>query len=329
LAQVIAALAGGILSSFLARNGLGGIFFILPLGIVACCFDRGTAWVACLIAVLSNIVSTVWLGVASFNNLGSGLSLDTGTILGTVLNIAFFTAMAGGFTFITAGIRRPRVAGVWRLLGTALVCTGIMLSVVATQVKGGVNGLIGTEVDAFSSLYAAAGSSIDTGAITKGLSDVVLHGGAVVAYVSLFYVMFRFCRFLGRIVRHYDRDSGLATFRVDSRIIIAAAGALVLCVLGRFGALEIAGIIGWNALSLCALLYASQGWGVALSFCARWLRPRGPAGEFYQGGGLPVILPWAACIFILFSPIVNAIFVALIALLGLADNWLKLRSKLA
>jgi hypothetical protein len=135
----------------------------------------------------------------------------------------------------------------------------------------------------------------------------------VASCVALFAASRQLSRVVAAFIRRKRPEGSLASFHVRPECIWALSLSLLAVVLGlNFGIapLEIA---GWNILVLCAILYLAQGGGIAVFFLARL-----PAGlRFVLNLGILVLL---------LSPGINAAFMGILILLGVAENWAPFRA---
>jgi hypothetical protein len=150
-------------------------------------------------------------------------------------------------------------------------------------------------------------------AILEILRSAALRGGLAASCVALFAASRQLSLIVAALIRRKRPGGSLALFHVRFGCIWALSLSLLAVVAGlNFGIapLEIA---GWNILVLCAILYLAQGAGIASFFMARLP----PGIRFALNLGMVVLI---------LSPGINAAFMGVLILLGIAENWAPFRA---
>jgi hypothetical protein len=163
---------------------------------------------------------------------------------------------------------------------------------------------------------------------------VILQGGALIAAVLLLFASRQMSLVLARILpkgklaggagnngadfRAADgavfHATGGADFRAAPQLIWVLSGSLFLVVVSTMANLQAPRILLWNVLALCAILYLAQGFAIVKFFLAK--------SVFTP---LMRLLLSVSFVLLLFSPGINAVLLAGVALLGIAENWVPFR----
>jgi hypothetical protein len=305
----IPGLIGAAVSVGLARSSLG-FLFLLPLGVVAYYFNPRTAWFAALAAILGNL----------------GLSLpDMG------MNVLYVAVVIVVFTWITSppagGPAFFRMPTIYRLLtGSVLVASAFVLLIYSMRDDAALLSVFREYAEAIASLYAASsGADVVQRSLTERymtadsilgtLWSVTLRGGMLASCVLFFFVSRQISMVVTWLIRRKRPEGSLSGFYVPPRWIWALSFSLLAILAGMvlgFAPFEIA---GWNILVLCAILYLAQGGGVAV-----FLLTQAPIPP-----GIRFVLNLVILVVIL-SPGINAIFLGVLILLGIAENWVPFRA---
>jgi hypothetical protein len=312
------ALIGAAVSIGLSRSGFLGLLFLLPLGLVAYCYNPKTAWFAALLAALGNAVFILAGFAAAYQAQPWALPWADMLYLGVVIGAFTWVAAppAGGAGFL-------HMPTAYRLVtGAAITSLALGLALYAAREDQGP--LFRSQAELLASLYANASGAdevqrslteqyMTADAIMDLLRSVALRGGIAASCVALFTASRQISLIAASFIRRKRTGGSLVSFHVRPECVwvlsfslLAIVGGLVLGI----GALEIA---GWNILVLCAILYLAQGGGIAIFFLIR-LSP-----------ALRVVMNLGVLALIL-SPGVNAAFMGVLILLGVAENWVPFRA---
>jgi hypothetical protein len=321
IAELIPALACAAICVTLIRAGFFSFFFLVPLGICAVVYGPFAAWIASVIAVLAN---SVWLAVFSLSQGGSGIGL---------LDVLVFSVMVLGFTWIMTGnpAALPPVRTVFRFIAASVAGALAFFAVFSSlDSNEGFSALLRSQIEAFSSVYIAS-SGVDAAQqallerqlnpdrIMELFSLVIFRGGALISAGFLFFFSRQTAFILARLFRRRIGSIGsdLIGFFAPRKTIWVLSVCLPVILLCRMPSLRIIEIAAWNLLAICAIMFLAQGGGIVLFNLAR--RP------------MPLImrlLYGIVCIFIIFSPGLNVLALGIIVLLGIAENWLPMRTGL-
>jgi hypothetical protein len=310
------ALIGAAVSAGLARNGFLGVLFLLPLGVVAYCCNPKTAWCAAAVFSLGNALFYLVAGHFQEHPMLPGA------------DALYLAVVVVVFTWITSPPERGgaflRMPAAYRIvLGAVAASLALALSLYVVRDGEGLASLFRSQAEALAALYADASGAdevrrsltehyVTANTVFDILWAAALRGGMTASYVALFAASRQLSLVVAAFVRRKRPEGSLASFHVRPECIWALSLSLLAIVLGlNFGVapLEIA---GWNILVLCAILYLAQGGGIAVFFLARL-----PAGmRFALNLGILVLL---------LSPGINAAFMGILILLGVAENWAPFR----
>jgi len=154
------------------------------------------------------------------------------------------------------------------------------------------------------------------------MKAIMIRGGSLGFCVFMFFI----CRQLGVTLARFglkgsNRANGagpsnfLFLFHVYPQVIWIFSFSLMLVVLTKLFNLLIPEILVWNVLLICVMLYLAQGLGIFQFFLTK---PSTPGFlKFFLG---------IAFIFLLFSPVINAVLMGGLILLGIIENWVPLRA---
>jgi len=147
---------------------------------------------------------------------------------------------------------------------------------------------------------------------------IMLRGGALVsAFFLLFFnrqVTFLCARLFRR--REGNVSGDLMGFHAPRRAIWVLSLCFPVIVLCWVTSIRVIEIAAWNVLVICATMFLAQGVGIALFYLARRPMPM-----------LARLLCIVVFICVLFSPGLNVLALAMLLLLGIAENWLPLRAE--
>jgi hypothetical protein len=328
LPAFLPALIGAALSVGLTRSGLPGFLFLLPVGINAFCFSAAASRLCAVFTIAGNGLFALWAGVF--------LHLPLSAL---VSDLAYFSVIVLGFTWIVAppagrssatAIFNPGTA--CRLMAASV--TGALTLMSFVYVSGAETGFVAqlrSQAEFFVSLYNA---SIGADVVEQSLASryltadnivavimaVSLRGGAVFSCVLLFLVSRQLSLFIARIARRPCPTGGFAGFHTSFRQIWVLSFSLAALLVSRAAkplaqtAALFVEIASWNVLAICVMLYLAQGIGIVTHWYSRRVMP--PFFRFFLNFLLIIVI---------FSPGINAVLLAAVVLLGIAENWVPFR----
>jgi len=325
---------------FMTRVGLFSLFFLVPLGFSAVVYGAIVAWLAFAMAAFGNGFLTIAV------SLGNGLGLA-----GVGMDMLYFTVLAGGFTWMMAGnppwlrqsvIRRlfpgqeplgfavpsvPQVRTLFRFVAASVMATLMFLG---TAYWLGLNDFaeFAPRIEPLLSAYIssmAGGDAVRQSVLEHALTPeriletvmmLTLRGGALLSAVFLLFFSRKMAFLAARLFRKREAGAGdLAGFFVPPRAIWVLSLSLLMVFLGRTFSMQVIEVVAWNALVMCGLMFLAQGGGVVLFHLAR--RP----------------VPWllrmllgVLFVILVFSPGINFFVLGALLVLGIAENWLPMRT---
>ncbi|MDR1248316.1 MAG: hypothetical protein LBK63_03340 [Treponema sp.] len=315
------ALIGAAVSVGLSRSGFLGFLFLLPLGLVAYCYNPRTAWFAAAAAAAGNVLfSLVAGGLQSYRALSWALPLA---------DMFYLTVVIGAFVWITSPPERGggflRMPTAYRIVaGAAMTSLALGLALYSAQEDQGLRFLFRSQAEMLASLYVNASAAdevrrslteqyMSADVILEILRSVALRGGIVVSCVALFMASRQISLIVAFLIRRKQVRGSLIAFHVRPECVWVLSFSL-LAILGGLGlGIEPLEIAGWNILVLCAILYLAQGGGITIFFLIRL----SPALRVALNLGVLALM---------LSPGINVAFMGVLILLGVAENWVPFRA---
>ncbi len=313
------ALIAATVSFFLAKSFILAPFFLVPLALVSLSLGTRAAWLGAVFSLLINgVFSVLYRGEAT----GFAVFGD----------LSYLAAVLACFTWAVAGPDRffggPRIRLAYRFLIAGL---GASLGTLALALFAG-SSLQDLFLDQATRLVEmlrqAQGadvverslmeSSLTPEALLESSKAIALRSGAFL-HAIFFAISWRFALMLAGIKKPRLRATyTFSTFKVDANFVWVLLPSLALILLGFVVSSEVLDTIAWNGALCSALLYAAQGLGV-IDF--NLARPQVPRGLRF-----PAVL---LLFLVALRPGLNGILAAVIAILGLAENWLPLRAPIS
>jgi hypothetical protein len=308
----------------LIRSGFLTFFFLVPLGFIALLYNVKTLGFSVFAAILGNALLSLGL-ILSLRQAGGALAWD---ILYFSVTTLLFGWIMAPFQGESPLLRIPRS---YRLISGAAAEALLFLFIFAAAGDNSeFKKLLLAQAEAITSFYiASSGTDVvqrslleryfTPEAILEILRFVVLRGGGVAACLCIFFISRQLSLFAARFTRrgraNPSSGEGMIRFHTSPRLIWVLSFSLLFILGARLMGLEIPEIIAWNLLTLCAALYLAQGGGIVLHFLSQ--------------AGLPPFLRVALNVlifFVILSPGINAFALGLLALLGIAENWVPFRA---
>jgi hypothetical protein len=325
---IISAIACAGISVLLMRAGFFMFFFLVPLGLCAVVYGAAAAWRGFVFAVLGNAV----VSLGFFMRYGMGM-------VSAGMDILYFTVLALGFTWIMAGspprLDIPPVRTVFRFIAASAAAALVFLRITFYSLGGdGVfSAIIRSQIEQISSAYIASSGAdaaqqaymermLTADRIIEMVLMIAQRGGALVSAFFLFFFSRQMTFILARLFRRQGRRQGgsvgndLTGFHAPRKTLGVLSLCLPVILLCRMISLELVEIAAWNILVICATMFFAQGGGIVL--CALARRPMSVIMRLLCG--LLVVC-------VIFSPGINVLAVGILILLGIAENWLPLRTK--
>jgi hypothetical protein len=317
-------LLSALTSIFLLRSGFLGVFFLVPLGFTACLFGRQEAWRGAFLAALFNLLFVL------------GLVLFLGRALAEFLpDLGYFFLMVLVFTWLmappAAGPRIFRPRAVYRLILGALAAGLLGIGFVAGD-SAGLGAFVRFQAELLSSLIAdsAGGDAALRSLLEQELSPqriisvfnmVLLRGGIFASSMAVLFISRQLSLGLAALAAKRRRAGEiqgsvktLRDFYVPPFFIWFFSLSLGGILFFRLTGLSVPETMLWNLLTVCALAYLAQGFGIVQFFLSR--------------RELPVFMRFLlnfGIILAILSPGINLAVLVLLVLLGIAEYWIPLR----
>lgn len=294
------------LSVFFMKTGLFSWFYLAPLGYAV--FVSGSLWSIFFAAAIVNIVYTLvsYLVIA-------------GDSTGLFINIFYFTSMFLCFIWIM-GSARFRTA--YRFILASIAGTLVFIvyinsqSAVIYMFLENMAQMVSEMVVSSSGGDAVRNSFLQRMITPEKLIEtskmVFLRGGAVVSILLIFFINRLAVNAAVLIIKKQRNGAGLRDFFAPTGVIWVLSGSLAAVLLTRLIKIEILEILAWNVFVICVILFLAQGAGIFLYMLSR--------RTYFARAFLSILI-----ILVLFSPL-NTVALAALFLLGIAENWLPLRS---
>jgi hypothetical protein len=309
-----------LVSVGLMRSGFMSFFFLVPLGYAAVVCSYQSARRALAAAIGLNAILSLFFYLFLKSSPEGQLLL---ALYYTLMALVFFWIMAPperGFSIL-------RVRTAFRFIGASLA--GGLLFLLTAYLLGGFGSLFRVQAELLSALFiSSAGADaarlsfleryVTPERIMEMMKLAALRGGAVVSALLLFFISRQaalFLAWISRRVRPGRVSGGLRGFFAPPRTIWVLSLSLGIILVSRFlgiGPLETA---AWNILTLCVMLFLAQGGGIVLFTLSRRAMP--PVMRFLLNLLILVLI---------FSPGINAFALGVLALLGIAENWVPFRA---
>ncbi|MDR2518348.1 MAG: DUF2232 domain-containing protein [Spirochaetaceae bacterium] len=309
------ALASAVIATGLTRSGFPAFFFLVPLGFTAYGYGFLQGWITLLGAVIINGLVSLAAALASKTPMPWA-------------DLVYFDVMGVIFIWITAPQARRnqgkrRLALAYRFMaGSVISALALWLLIEATSES--LDAFLRGQGETLSALYrasagkdGASASFLEQYATPEAISGfmgaVMLRGGAVASCALIFFVSRQLSLLFARLILRVR--VGETHFYAAPPLIWILSFSLLGSLAGAASGAASLEILAWNMITVCALLYLAQGWGIARYFLSKRNLP-----PFMR------ILLTLFIIALLCSPVINAAALGLLVLLGIAENWVPFRA---
>ncbi|MDR3338447.1 MAG: hypothetical protein LBT16_14725 [Treponema sp.] len=314
---LIPALIGAVLSIVFNRTGFLGFLFLLPIAVVAFCYNFRSAQACAGLTVLGNGVLS--LGMAWVYHLPTHALLP---------DILYFVVIMLLFTWIVAPGSKAafHLTTAYRAaLGSLIGAIALLLVLRVSGEETGLYSMLKAQADALVSLYKTsagpdvveqtmAEAFITTENILDFVKNLSLRGGAVLSCLFLFFLTRQLGAAIFVLVRRVRPNGNFMYFHAAPWMIWALSLSLLAVLLGTSLKLSWMEIAAWNILAVCVMFYLAQGAGILMFLFARWTIT----------AGMRLLINFLTVI-VIFSPGINLAFLAVLILLGVAENWAPFR----
>jgi hypothetical protein len=320
-------LLSALASFFLLRSVLLGMFFLVPLGFTARFRGRTAVWRGFVLVTLLNVLFV--LGAAPV--LGRRFSEF-------LPDLGYFFLAVLAFTWLMA----PPESGPWILRVRTvyrLILGAVMIGLLGIgflfddRDPAGLGALIRSQAELLSSLAAdsAGGDAVRRSVLEQELNPqrivavfnmVLMRGGILASSMAVLFISRQLSLGLAALIARRRGAGGpagvsvkpLKDFHVPPFFIWVFSFSLGGIFLFRIGGLSAPETALWNLLTVCALLYLAQGFGIVRFFLSR--------------RDLPVLMRFLlnfGIVLAILSPGINMAFLVVLTLLGIAEYWVPLR----
>jgi hypothetical protein len=315
----IPAVVGAVISVALARSGLLGVLFLLPLGILAYSYNAKTAWLSAALIIPGNSLVSLALGLSVVKD---APALFTDTVYLILMTVIFVWISAPPF----GGPRFLRMQPVYRLVtGSVLASLAMALGIYASRNSQGVYARFREQANLVVEIYtSAAGTDVvqrslseqylTADVILEAMTAIAIRGGLLVSCALLFFFSRQAALLVTWFARHRRPEGSVTAFHAEPGFIWVLSFSLLAALGGSWGKIALLEIVGWNVLMICAMLYLVQGVGVMIFFLTRQM-----------SAGLRMLLH-IGIFLVVISPGINVIALGALVLLGIAENWVPFRA---
>ena len=302
-----------IVMVILVRSGLLTPLFLIPLGLLG---QRGNRT-----EIIGTALVMIFINMAlSFFAIGSDPAAWK-LFLADTLYVSALTLLF--VVFLIPGIFDgflPFLRGTYRILLVSFIGMLFLLPVFLFAMgDNGLYDLFKQQADMIANMLkeSTAGDVVQQSVIENAINadtlfilmkSIALRGGLFISHVLFFGLSAALSR------QSVGNRWSLRVFHVDFGWIWILSAMLLAILAGIVFKVEVLEIIGWNGALTALLLYFLQGMGILYHFIAH---PRISRGSRFLLRTLLIV--------VLFSPGINAIVLAGISLLGIAENWVSLR----
>ena len=312
---LIPAVIGAIISIFFIRTGFAVMFFLLPLGFIGYGWGPKTLWTGLIFAVLGNFLLTLIFGF-TFRIPGLDMFWD-------ILN---FSVLAASFAWLILPLEQNsyQIPGAYRLAIGASLCTVVFIAFFQKIFDNPLfYDSIKSQIESIAAFYFSGNAqdakntiqdSIDIDRLMELMKDMIIRGGALFSSIVMLFINRQLSVFIIRLFGGPKRKKVFQNFHVNGRVIWLLIFSIALALVSRSLGWTAFGIIMWNIIILCVLMYLAQGFGIM--------------GYFMSKPGFPPFIRFivpVVFVFLLFSPVINAIMLGIIAILGIVENWMSFR----
>jgi hypothetical protein len=320
-AHVPSLAAAAFVSFLLRRLGFLGVFFLVPLGFAVLYANAGTALgAAAAVLVLEGVLAAAALAFGQ----GSAGELFSGAVYTALVMGSFIWIMSPGPVRVARRIAAASAAVTAFFLFIMFVLPG--------RGNDGFSVFFRSQAELLSSLYtgSAGGDAVRRSFLERYFTAerildllrlLVMRGGALASSMLLFFASRRLSFFVLRLIRRLPPSGrapgaeSLVNFHAPGEMIWVLSFSLLGAPLFRLLSFGPGEILAWNALTLSALVFLAQGCGILFWFLAG--KVRSPFARILVNVALAAVI---------LSPGINAFALALLALLGVAENWAPLRA---
>ncbi len=297
----------------LVRSGFLTPLFLIPLGLLG---QRGTSYEVVGTALLMLFINGAFSFFAAGSDPAAWKLLLADTLYISALTMLFVVLLIPDvFTMVF-----PFLRGTYRVLVASILGTLSLLPMyLVVRNDSGFYNLLLDQAEMVAKLLKESTTSdvvqqsviekaINADSVLALMKAIALRGGLFISHVVFFGISAAVSR------QNTGKRWSLRAFHVDFGWIWILSAMLLAILAGIVFEIEVLEIIGWNGALTALVLYFLQGMGIFSHMLAHPRLSR-----------LSRFLLRTLLLVVLLSPGINAIVLAGITLLGVAENWVSLR----
>ncbi|MCL2245461.1 MAG: YybS family protein, partial [Treponema sp.] len=252
-------------SLFIMKTGILSFFFLAPLGYAVLVCGSVLATFVCAAGV--NIIITLFTHVFSGGNSGS-----------LMMDILYFSTVFFMFIWITGG---KNTRTLFRFIigasaGAAAFFIFIWANRNSTPFGAFLNSMAEAALTVLSSSTSYARNEMTADSVLMMIENVSLRGGALASMLFIFFLNRHIAVTLFLYIKRQKYGRRITEFFAPVNTIWVLSGALAVLILTGIVSVEILEIIAWNVLTVCAIIFLVQGFGIVTFICEK----RAPAYRF-------------------------------------------------
>ncbi len=296
-------------------------FFLVPIGILSITLGPVPLTAAVAFTVAINFVTV-------FATAGR---ISPDALPALFADSAYFLALVSSFAYAVyepiTGDRRFITRASLRLVAASVVSAAVLYPIIMVARRDqGLVDFFNVQAAAIADAFkASAGADVVqqslmereiTAEAVAGTVSMAVSRGAVIGHLIFFGVNWRLAQMIASFRRPELRVRHVFSFfRNDHRLVWFLIGSLFAVMATRIIDSSAFAVLAWNGMLLFALLYLVQGMAVVSYNLARPGVPGFVRSLVILAGALVV-----------FRPGINAVVGAVLAVVGVAENWLPLRA---
>jgi len=287
------------ISVFLMNTGVLSVLYLAPLGYAV--MATGHSWFTFFTAAAVNIIFLI-----------IGRTMNPGVSVNALIEILYISTLFFMFIWIIGG---KNLRTMYRFIFGSIAGAAVFMFFI-TRPETGILKMFNEMIEILHSSFVSRGrvsGVLTVQTLQEMVKGIMLKGGALMSIFFLFYLNRQLAVSAFWMIKKRKTDRGLEAFFAPSSAIWVLSGALVTILLTRLFKMQIPEILAWNVLSVCVVIFMTQGAGILYFFLSRLSYTFRLAVN-------------AAVIAVLISPL-NVIVIAALTLLGIAEIWRPIRTR--
>ncbi|MDR0374581.1 MAG: YybS family protein [Treponema sp.] len=300
--------------AFFQMGGFFSLLFLVPLGAFAYGNSTKMAWLACAAAIAGNAL----VFLASLMAFHDNQVIDWGVFAWKCGSVALILLL---WTWITSPLPQTHgfsTANRIVVSGTAVFILFLLdifrdypafLQHMENIVKNALDFTMETGI------AEIAFDSQDVPHVINATISFILNGAGLAVMILFFAVNRQVSVLLARLGKPV-KTSRLADYYVEGWLVWLLIFALLGAVFFRKTGIPAMEVVAWNIATVCLFLYTAQGLGIVSYYLSKMARS--PITRLFQ-----VLL----AVIVIISPAINLFACGGLLVLGIAENWARLRNK--